>query len=167
MGVAKIPKYIEVTLEYPYLDGAVIYKFPRMRRKDAMLDEQERALGQGRKLSAAVRLGGLLEDAHGWEGMGLEPRGEDEPAAAWTQRVASFFSSDEMLEFAEDALVYRQAAIYPASTFRRPEDSGLAVDIRGTEGGQRGAVLPDVPQTGTGPEERMSGLPVDTGPGQP
>ncbi len=163
MGI-QIPKYVEVQLDYPYLERPVVYKFPRLRKRDAQLDEQERALGGGRKMTSAVRLAGLLENAEGWEDHGLAPRGDGESAPAWSQRVALFFASEEMQEFAEDALLYRVAAVFPASTFRRTQDSGLAVDIRGAEGGQRPAVLPHVPQAGTGPEERVPTVPFDEGP---
>ncbi len=55
MGI-QIPKYVEVQLDYPYLERPVVYKFPRLRKRDAQMDEQERALGGGRKMTSAVRL---------------------------------------------------------------------------------------------------------------
>jgi len=167
MGNSKIPKSIEVILDYPYLERPLVYTFPRLRKRDAQMDERERALGGGKKLTPAVRLAGLVENVQGWEDEGLPPRDEAETEQAWIQRVALFFSPDDLQEFAEDALMYRVAGVYPASTFRRSQGGGLAVDIRGAEAGQRDAVLPHVSQTGTGPEERMSGLPVDTGPQPP
>jgi hypothetical protein len=134
-GAATLPKYLDVELRYSYLDGPVTYKFPRRRAKDAAADEQERMLGEGRKLSPAQRLSRVVEDITGWEAYGFEPRGEDEAEGQWRLRVVAFFDNDEMQEYAEEALAGRTVGVNPSPRFRSSSDRRLAVDAGGAPKG--------------------------------
>lgn len=126
----QFPKFVEVGLKYSFLENDIVYSFLRLRKKDAELDEQEKMLGGGQKFSMAQRLAHLVEDINGFPN--FEPRNYDgESEAEWRQRVLTFFSTEENLEMAEDALVGRQNAIYPKPTFRRPQNSGLEVNLVG------------------------------------
>lgn len=152
MSFKGLPKFVEVELSYPYLSGPVTYKFPRLRKKDVELDRLERLKGNGHKENPAVRLSGLIEDVHGWEEYGFEPRGADEMDGQWRQRVITFFNNEDMQECAEHALIYRTEAIFPAHTFRSTTDSGIQVDRARTSTGP-GTALPILPTAGQGSPE--------------
>jgi hypothetical protein len=110
-----LPASIAVELQYPYMDHVVVYTFPRLRKKDAELEDTQRKLG-GRKLTPAERFVHVVENVEGWPG--LDPKRESETTGEFKSRVLNYFNNEDMQEFAEDALAYRFAAVSPAHTFR-------------------------------------------------
>ncbi len=143
----KLPKNIEVELVYAWMDGSLVYEFPRLRKKDADMDEAEKLAGQGRKMKPSSRLAKLLVNVQHVNADGqvvpeanrlVEGRREGEGAEAFADRIERTFSSEEFQELAEDALLYRLNAIYPRALFRSGADSRVAVNL-GSEKGAAGA----------------------------
>jgi hypothetical protein len=131
-GKSPFPTFVEVELKYAYLDVPIVYTFTRRRKKDAEIAEQERILGEGKKLSAANKLAQLVEDITGFPE--FVPRNyNEESEATWRERVARFFNTEENLEFAGDALLGRDQAIFPRPTFRNPKVGGLEVNMGSKE----------------------------------
>lgn len=162
----KLPKSVEVELKYPYLGLPVVYKFPVRQQSDAALEERERLFGGGRKMRPSDRLAALVEDVHGFESMGLDPRKDGEDVSAFRHRVAQFFDSADGQELAEHAVIYRGLAVSPQSTFRSGPDSGVAEHIRGQEAEQRpGPPLSDVRPAGEGPKVGVPDMSADQGGG--
>ncbi len=148
-----IPTTISVVLAYRYLPEEIEYVFPRRRAKDAELDEQEKmVLGDGKRLSPAQRLSHLVLDIKGFPG--FESRKENESDAEWKTRVFTFFKTTDNEEFAEDAVVYRNAAVFPQSLFRGNSDNSLAIDRVGATSGKLPILeVRPVCSEGEGPKE--------------
>jgi hypothetical protein len=157
----KLPKLVEVELYDRFLDETIVYVFPRRRQRDADLDEREKMLGNGRKMSAAERLSQLVENIQGLESHGLAPRGQDEEEAIWRLRVLTFFRNEDGQELAEDALLSRVSAIYPQSMFRGTSDTGLEVDTHGAQGGHSPVPLRTLREAGKEPGEGLPEVPAD------
>lgn len=163
---SNVPRTVTVELTYSYMDEPISYEFPRLRKRDAEIDEQERLFGGGKKMKPSERLAAMVTNIRGWSD--FDPRGEGETDIQFRGRVLAFFKREEMEEYAEDALLYRVSAVFPQATFRRGTDSGLAVDILRSASAGPGPVvsLSNLSTPGTGPTSRMSGVPIDTGPEQ-
>lgn len=159
----KLPASVEVELKYPYLESALVYVFPLRQQGDAALEERERLFGNGRKMKPAERLASLVEDIHGFEPMGLKPRGAVEDLSVFRSRVAEFFSSEDGQELAEHAMLYRGLAVSPTSIFRGGANSGVAEHLRGKEATRPVPALSDLRPQGEGPGSGVSEVSTDQG----
>jgi hypothetical protein len=144
-----VPKFIEVELDYSWCENPIVFVFLRRRKKDAELEDRERMLGDGKKLKPATKLARLVENIKGFPG--LDPRGLEEAEEAYRTRVETFFTNEDGQEFAEDALLYKQAAVFPRLLFRGTENHSLEVNPVGQTAG-RESILPllEVPASGEG-----------------
>jgi hypothetical protein len=147
-----VPKYIEIELKYSFLEEPVLILFLRRRKKEADLEEKERMLGDGIKLDTATKLSQLVENIVGFPG--LEPRGDGEDEQVYRTRVFAHFNNPDGLEFAEDFILAKQAAVSPRYSFRSSATNRVEVNARGKEAGGH-TVLPllSVPPAGEGPEK--------------
>lgn len=166
MGFKTPPNFIESELDYPYLTKMVTddegnevevlekftYKFPRLRKKDAEVDASERREGKGYKANPAERLSKIVENVSGWEDYGLPSRGADEAEGVFRQRVLTFFSPENMQEYAEHALLARTAGVFPNHSFRSSAPSGL-VQLGSRRESGPGASLSDLHPPGQGSPE--------------
>jgi hypothetical protein len=141
-----IPNIVEVALSYAFIfqkdkkgnnildefnrpiRKVYVYAFSVLRDAEAKLNERERVLGNGQKLSPAERLAGLLvKEPEGWEAFPRDGR----PLA---DRVCAFFGQTiKRQQFAQDALDARIAVIYPSQVFLPPANNKLEVGGDGTE----------------------------------
>lgn len=166
MGLKTLPKFIEAELEYSYMTKVVtddegnettvpetiVYKFPRLRKRDVEVDANERRTGNGFKFTSAMRLSKIVEDITGWESYGFPSKGADEALGVFRQRIVTFFDNEDMQEYAEHALLARSAGAYPTSTFRS-SSSGSLVQLGSRRESGPGASLSDLHPPGQGSPE--------------
>jgi hypothetical protein len=159
--VKGIPKYVEIELIYPYLETPIIYVFERRRKKDADMEDRERMMGDGKRMTPANKMSQLIENIVGFPE--FDPRDfEKESEQEFRERVFRFFNNEDGQEFAEDALLGRQVSVSPKPLFRSVENNRVEVNMGGdAPGGEPVLHLRAVPPTGEGPEERLSEVRVD------
>lgn len=130
MKKANIVREVRVIVVYPHLyhelnaegepvlDDAgakkptkFIYTFAVQRKADADLADSEAKLAGGKKFSSVEKLARLLtKDPEGFEDFPTD--------GGLSARVLAYFSEPGMEDFAEDALLARANAVFPAQLFR-------------------------------------------------